>query len=71
MTEENKVLASIGQMDIHQSDVDAYLKSMNPQMAIQFQGEEGKKHILDELVRQELLLLDAEDRKLDEEEEFK
>lgn len=71
MTEENKVLASIGQMDIHQSDVDAYLKSMNPQMAIQFQGEEGKKHILDELVRQELLLLDAQDRKLDEEEEFK
>ena len=71
MTEENKVLVSIGNVDIHESDVEAYLKSMNPQMAIQFQGEEGKKHILDELVRQELLLLDAEDRKLDQEEEFK
>ena len=71
MTEENKVLVSIGNVDIHESDVEAYLKSMNPQMAIQFQGEEGKKHILDELVRQELLLMDAEDRKLDQEEEFK
>ncbi|MDY3118014.1 MAG: peptidylprolyl isomerase [Peptoniphilus sp.] len=71
MTEENKVLASIGNVDIHQSDVDAYVKSMNPQMALQFQGEEGKKYILDELVRQELLLLDAVDKKMDEEEEFK
>ncbi|WP_215507511.1 peptidylprolyl isomerase [Peptoniphilus sp. EMRHCC_23] len=40
-------------------------------MAIQFQGDEGKKHILDELVRQELLLLDALDKKMDEDEEFK
>ena len=71
MTEENKVLASIGNVDIHESDVDAYLKSMNPQMAIQFQGDEGKKHILDELVRQELLLMDAMDKKMDEDEEFK
>ena len=45
MTEENKVLASVDGMDIHESDVDAYLKSMNPQMAMQFQGEEGKKHV--------------------------
>ncbi|MDQ0507713.1 Putative peptidyl-prolyl cis-trans isomerase Cbf2 precursor [Aedoeadaptatus ivorii] len=70
MTEENKVLASIDNVDIHESDVDAYLQSMNPQMAIQFQGEEGKKHILDELIRQELLLKDALDTKMDEEEEF-
>lgn len=71
MTEENKVLASIGNVDIHESDVEAYLNSMNPQMAIQFQGDEGKKHILEELVRQELLLMDAMDNKMDEEEEFK
>lgn len=71
MTEENKVLASVDGMDIHESDVDAYLKSMNPQMAMQFQGEEGKKHVLDELIRQELLLKDALDNKMDEEEEFK
>ena len=71
MTEENKVLASVDGMDIHASDVDAYLQSMNPQMAMQFQGEEGKKQVLDELIRQELLLKDALDKKMDGEEEFK
>ncbi|MDD7363732.1 MAG: peptidylprolyl isomerase [Peptoniphilus sp.] len=71
MTEENKLLATVDGVEIHASDVDAYLQSMNPQMAIQFQGEEGKQHILDELIRQELLLKDALDRHLDDEEEFK
>lgn len=71
MTEENKLLATVEDVEIHESDVDAYLKSMNPQMAMQFQGDEGKQHILNELIRQELLLKDALDQNMDEEEEFK
>lgn len=38
---------------------------------MQFKTEEGKKHLLNDLVNQELFFLDAKEEKLDEEEIFK
>lgn len=65
MSKNNEVLATVGDRKITQYDLDMVMKNLDPRTAAQFNGEEGKKHLLQELVNQELLYLDAIDNQLD------
>ena len=71
MLSNEKVLAKVNDVEITEKDVDRFLSDIGPQMAAQFQSEEGRKRIVEELVNQELLYLDAKSNKLDETEEYK
>ncbi|MEN8907996.1 MAG: peptidylprolyl isomerase [Clostridiales bacterium] len=66
----NEVLAIVGNKKITKGDLDAVLKTIHPQTAQQFQSEEGMKNLLNELVNQELLYLEAIDNDFDKEENF-
>lgn len=65
-----KVLAKVNGKEITQGDLDKTLQSINPQQAAQFQTPEGQKQLLQEIVKQELILCEAKDNKYDEELEF-
>lgn len=68
---ENKVLATVAGNKITAADVDSFIKRLGPQQAAQFQNEEGQKHILQELINQNLFLADAKTNKMEETEAFK
>ena len=68
---ERKVLATVNGKEISNIDIDNAVKTMNPQQAMHFQSEEGKKRLLEDLINQELIYMDAKARKVDETEEFK
>ncbi len=67
---ENKVLATVNGKEITQQDLDMLMQSLSPQVAMQFNGEEGKKRLIDELISQELFFLDAVKNEFDKENEF-
>ncbi|MDO5027967.1 MAG: peptidylprolyl isomerase [Bacillota bacterium] len=67
----SKTVAKIKDMEITQDDVVKFIEEIGPQVALQFQSEDGIKTIIKEMVNQELLLLDAKANNLDQEEEFK
>lgn len=67
---ENKLVAVVNGKEISRNDVLQFLNDMGPQMAMQFQSPEGIKRVVDELVNQELLYLDAVESKFEEEAEF-
>ncbi|NLI90580.1 MAG: peptidylprolyl isomerase [Epulopiscium sp.] len=67
---ENKVLAVVDGREITELDLQTLMQSLG-QNAMQFQGEEGKAHLLNEIVAQELLYSEAAENKLDEEDDFK
>lgn len=67
----NKVLAKVADKEITEEDLQNFLVELGPQMAMQFQSEEGKKRLIMELVNQELLYLEAKEKKLEEDQEFK
>ena len=67
---ENKVLAVVDGREITQSDIFHLLQSIG-QNAAAFQGEEGQKQLLDELIMQELLYSDALSQGYEEDAEFK
>ncbi len=66
-----KVVAKVADKEIKESDVVQFIEEIGPQVAMQFQSAEGIKTIIQEMINQEVLLLDAKENKLDEEEEFK
>lgn len=66
---EDKILARVGQRKISEEDV-RRLRLMLGEQAQHFEGEEGDKRLLDELINQELLYLDAIDRSLDKDQAF-
>ncbi len=69
---ENKdILAVVGTKEITVFDIDSALNSLGPQRAMQFQSEEGRKKLLEDLINQELFYLNAIENGADEEEEFK
>lgn len=68
--EENKVLATVNDKQITEKDVDLLLRKLGPQRAMQFYSEEGRKRLLDELINQELIYLEALENGLDNNEEF-
>lgn len=67
---ENKLVAIVNGKEISRNDVLQFLNDMGPQMAMQFQSPEGIKRVVDELVNQELLYLDAVESKFEDEAEF-
>ncbi len=68
---ENAVLAKIGDLDITQRDVDYMKKSMDKRLLSQFSGAQGEFYLLQELVNQKLMALDAKDTGEVEKDEFK
>ena len=67
---EKKVLATIGEKEITNFDVESILGGLDPYQAAHFNSEEGKKQILDDLVNQELLYIEAKENNLEQDEEF-
>lgn len=65
-----KVVAKVEGKEITEQDVMRFVQEIGPQVAMQFQSADGIKTLIEEMVNQELLLLDAKDNNLDEEEEF-
>ena len=67
---EQKVLATVHGRNITEADLTDLLTRLDKQTAERFQSEEGKKQLLDELVKQELMLLDALNKGYDKDPEF-
>ena len=63
---ESQVLAVVEGREITQDDLEMVIRSLDPRQATQFQTEEGKKRLLQELVHQEMILLDAMEQKMDD-----
>lgn len=68
---EDKLVAKVNGKEITRGDVLKFLNDMGPQMAMQFQSPEGIQRVVDEMVNQELLYLDAKDNDFHKEEEYK
>lgn len=68
---EKKVLATVGQKEITNYDIENALKSLDPYQAMHFNTEEGKKQLLEDLVNQELFYMEATEQELHNEENFK
>ena len=49
---EKKILATVGEKEITNLDVENALKSWDPYQAMHFQTEEGKQQLLEDLVNQ-------------------
>ncbi len=71
MENNNKVLATVNGKEITQATVMQFLNDLGPQTAMQFQSPEGIKKVVEELINQEMLYLDAEANNLKDEDEFK
>ncbi|SHG91788.1 peptidylprolyl isomerase [Tepidibacter thalassicus] len=69
--EKKDILAIVGKKEITKNDVESALKSLGTQRSMQFNSEEGRKKLLEDLINQELFYLEAIENKVDEEEEFK
>lgn len=67
---KGRLLAKVGSVELFESDVQMMLDSLAPEMKVNFQGEEGKKRLLDELIFQELFYMDALDKGLENTPEF-
>lgn len=67
---ENKILATVGETEITQDEVQEFITHLGPQAGMQFNNPEGMKQITTELVNQELLYLEAKKLEMDKEEEF-
>lgn len=67
---EKKLMAVVNGKEIFESDVDRFIELMGNR-AIAFKNEKGKKTLCEELIKQELIHLDALDRKFNENESFK
>ena len=58
---ERKVLATVGEKEITNYDVESALTSLDPYQAMHFGTEEGKKQLLEDLVNQELFYMEAKE----------
>lgn len=68
---EKQLVAIVDGKEISRGDVLKFLNDMGPQMAMQFQSPEGIQRVIEEMVSQELLYLDAKENNLDKEAEYK
>jgi peptidyl-prolyl cis-trans isomerase C len=67
---EHLAVAVVNGKEITRGDIMKFLNDMGPQMAMQFQSPEGINRVIDEMVNQELLYLDAIENDFEKEEEF-
>lgn len=70
MENKEKVLAKVATEQITQTDLDHMLKNLNPQIAANFQGEQGNKALLQELVNQKLFYLEAQENNTENDPKF-
>jgi len=68
---ENKILATIGDVKITEKDLDYMKKNMDRRVLSQFSGEQGEYYLLQELINQKLMAIDAKVSGLLDNEEFK
>ena len=68
---EKKILATAGDKEISNLDIDSAIQGLDPYQAQQFQTEQGRKYVLEDLVNQELLYMYAKDNKIDQDEAFR
>lgn len=66
---ENKVMAVVNGKEIFESDVDRFIELMGNR-AVPFKNEKGKQTLCEEIIKQELIHIDALDRKMNEKEDF-
>ena len=66
---ESKVMAIVNGVEILESDVDRFIELMGDR-ALPYKNPEGKKQLCEELVKQELIIQDCYNRKLNESEAF-
>ncbi len=66
---ENKILAKVDGREIKDSDLNNLMNNLG-QNAAYFQGADGRKKLLEELVMHELMYSDALERNLENDEEF-
>lgn len=67
---ENKILATVENMEITQKDLNQLYQGLSPEHAAKFNNEAGMKQLIKELVHQEMLFLDAKEQHLEEESDF-
>ena len=70
MENKEKVLAKVASSQITEADLEHMLKNLNPQIAANFQGEQGKQALLNELVNQKLFYLEAQEAALENDPKF-
>lgn len=68
---EKQILATVGQKEITNLDIESALQGLDPYQAMHFNSEEGKKQLLDDLVNQELFYMEAREQELHNDESFK
>ncbi len=66
---ENKIIATVNNKEIRQSDVEALYVNLGPNAA-QYQGEAGYKQLVEQLILEEMLYSDAKENNLDNEKEY-
>lgn len=67
---EKRVLAVVNGKEITEDTVLRFLNDLGPQIAMQFQSPDGMKRVVDELINQEVIYLNALENGLDKEEDF-
>lgn len=68
---ERIVLAVVNGKEITNLDVEDVLKTLDPYQGMQFNSEDGKKRLLEDLIHQELFFADAKEQNLHNEEKFR
>ncbi|CEH35208.1 peptidylprolyl isomerase [Romboutsia lituseburensis] len=68
---ERKILATVGEKEITNYDLESALQSLDPYQAMHFNTEEGKKQLLEDLVNQELFYIEARENNLHNNDDFK
>ncbi|AOY75237.1 peptidylprolyl isomerase [Clostridium formicaceticum] len=68
--DNKKVLAVVGNREITEGDLQTIIRSLDPQRAMQFQTEEGQQRLLEEIIDQELMYLDAVDNNMPNDEAY-
>lgn len=66
----NKVLAKVNGQEITEQDFNLFFQSLGQQVQGQFQGEQGRERLLDELIYQQLFYAEAKDNQLENDAEF-
>ena len=69
--ENEKVLALVNGEEITSEDLNRFMQSLDPQIAQFFMNGEHNQELLEELIFQKLLFIDAKEKKFEEDEEFK
>lgn len=67
----NKVLAKVNGREITENDFNLFFQTLGQQVQGQFQGEQGRERLLDELIYQELFYAEALETNLGDDEGFK